>query len=49
MKGEFLYRTTKNGFFVGDQQTFLFYPFPGKEELEEKHYTWWRSAQLLGF
>ena len=49
MKGEFLYRTTNNGFFVGDQKTMLFYPFPSKEELEEKHYTWWRSAQLLGF
>lgn len=49
MKGEFLYRTTNNGFFVGDQETFLFYPFPSKEELETKHWVWWRSAQLLGF
>jgi len=49
MKGEFLYRTTNHGFFVGDKETMIFYPFPSKEELEEKHYAWWRSAQLLGF
>lgn len=49
LKGEFLYRTTKNGFFVGDQNMMLFYPFPSKEELEASHWVWWRSAQLLGF
>ncbi|MGK7397678.1 MAG: hypothetical protein ACNS62_24100 [Candidatus Cyclobacteriaceae bacterium M3_2C_046] len=48
-KGEILYRTCKNGFFVGDQKTILYYPFPSREELESKYYVWWRSALTLGF
>lgn len=43
-KGELSYRTIRSGFFVGDQDSFLFFPFPSTEELEEKHYSWWRSA-----
>ncbi len=38
------YRTIKTGFFVGDNKHFLFYPFPSVEELESKHFSWWRSA-----
>lgn len=40
-----IFRTLKNGFFVGDQEKMLYYPMPSKEELETKHYVWWRSAQ----
>ena len=43
-KGELSYRTIETGFFVGDQESYLHYPFPSPEELEEKHYSWWRSA-----
>ena len=43
-KGELSYRTIKSGFFVGDQDSFLYYPFPSIDELEDKHYSWWRSA-----
>jgi hypothetical protein len=39
------YRTIRGGFYVGDQQDFAFYRFPGIEELEAHHYVWWRSAQ----
>lgn len=47
--GELLYRTCKNGFFVGDRTTMLYYPLPPQNELEEKYYTWWRSALVIGF
>ncbi len=43
-KGDLSYRTIKNGFFVGNQDSFLYYPFPSTEELEGTHYSWWRSA-----
>ncbi len=43
-KGELSYRTIRSGFFVGDQQSFIYYPFPKPEELEDQHYSWWRSA-----
>lgn len=40
----FSYRCVKNGFFVGDSGGLVYYPFPSREELESKHYLWWRSA-----
>ena len=43
-RGDISFRTVKDGFFVGDQVDFLFYPFPSIEDLEGKYYTWWRSA-----
>lgn len=49
MQGDLLYRTIKNGFFVGDQENFIFYKFPSIEQLENEYYSWWRSALVLGF
>ena len=43
-KGEISYRTILNGFFVGDRDGYLYYPFPSTEELEGIYYSWWRSA-----
>ena len=43
-KGELSYRTIKSGFFVGNQDNYLYYPFPSIEELESTYYLWWRSA-----
>lgn len=43
------YRTIKTGFFVGDNDHYLFYPFPSIKELEEKYYPWWRSALVRHF
>jgi len=43
-KGELSYRTIKDGFFIGDQENYLFYPFPDEEDLEKNYYSWWRSA-----
>lgn len=48
-KGDIAYRTVKNGFFIGDDDQVLFYPFPSKEELNSTHFTWWKSAQTQGF
>jgi len=45
-KCDLSYRTIENGFFLGDQDNYLFYPFPGTEELEDKYYSWWRSALI---
>lgn len=49
IREDLLYRTTKNGFFIGDQTQLFFYPFPSREELEEKYYPWWKSALTQGF
>lgn len=43
------YRTIENGFFVGDQESYLFYPFPSTEKLEGEYYSWWRSALIQCF
>ena len=48
MKQDFLFRTIRGGFFVGDQASIVYFPVPTKEELETVHYAWWRSA-LSGF
>ncbi|MHC4258895.1 MAG: hypothetical protein ACYSTF_00570 [Planctomycetota bacterium] len=40
------YRCIKGGFFMGDQNTTLYYPFPSRTELEKGNFRWWRSAQL---
>ncbi len=49
MQREIAYDLIKNGFFIGDQEQFCYYPFPSPRELEEKHYEWWRSAQDLTY
>ena len=49
MHRDILYRTIKNGFFVGDQKSVSYYPFPSINELEEKYHEWWRSALTIGF
>lgn len=49
LQGDILYRTCKNGFFVGDQENILYYHFPEKEDLQGKYYTWFRSALVVGF
>jgi len=40
------YRCIKTGFFVGNQDMVLYYPFPSAAEMEKNHRRWWRSAQL---
>jgi len=40
------FRCIKSGFFVGDGDTVLCYPFPSVEDMEKHHHDWWRSAAL---
>jgi len=49
LRDDISYRTIKTGFFVGDNEHYLFYPFPKVKELETKHYPWWRSALVRHF
>ena len=41
---EILYRCVQGGFYVGDQQGTVYYPYPTLDELEGKYHSWWRSA-----
>jgi hypothetical protein len=40
------FRCISGGFFVGEGDDVLFYPFPSGEDLDVKHHNWWRSANL---
>jgi len=40
------YRCIESGFFVGDRNCILYYPFPSAAEMEKNHHRWWRSAQF---
>jgi len=46
---DILYRTCKNGFFIGDHKTMYYYPMPSKDKLEGEYYAWWKSALTQGF
>ncbi|BAX81244.1 hypothetical protein [Labilibaculum antarcticum] len=46
---DLLFRTIKNGFFIGDSNEMVYYPFPSEEELNDKNYVWWRSAKSNRF
>ncbi len=48
-RDDLLFRTTKNGFFIGNQTELFYYPFPSHEQLEGEHYSWWKSALTQGF
>jgi len=39
-----IFRCVKGGFFVGDWQRVLYYPYPSRQELESRYYAWWRCA-----
>jgi hypothetical protein len=44
--GNVPYAVIKSGFFVGDSNSVLYFPFPSVEELERNHHDWWRSATV---
>jgi hypothetical protein len=46
MHQQMLFRTVRNGFFVGDQEGIVAFPMPSSETLEREHFAWWRSAQM---
>ncbi len=39
-----IYRCIKTGLFVGDHERVLYYPYPSRQEMETRYYTWWRCA-----
>jgi len=49
MQNDLSYRTIKDGFFVGEKDRYLFYPFPSVKELESNYFSWWRSALTQHF
>lgn len=44
---DLLYYTVKSGFYVGDQESFVYYPMPSEELLESKYHSWWSSASTV--
>jgi hypothetical protein len=42
----FPYRTVRTGFYFGKGQELAYYPMPSKEDLLNRLYPWWRSAQM---
>jgi hypothetical protein len=45
MTSEVLFRTVRNGFFVGDPTGITAFYLPSRDALEREHLAWWRSAQ----
>ncbi len=45
MTQEVLFRTVRNGFFVGDPGGITAFVMPSTDILEREHLAWWRSAQ----
>ncbi len=45
MAQEDLFRTIRNGVFVGDATGISSFPLPSLDALEREHLAWWRSAQ----
>ena len=41
---EFPYRMVNYGFYIGVGEQLLYYPMPSAEDLRDKYYRWWRSA-----
>lgn len=44
LQRDLIYPVVDSGFFVGDQEDFIWYPFPSEDDLEGKHHLWWSSA-----
>ena len=38
------YPCVDSGFYVGDRERLRFFPFPSRDDLQAKHYSWWQSA-----
>ncbi len=44
LEEDLIYPVVESGFFVGDQEDFLNFPFPEEDDLVGKHHRWWSSA-----
>ena len=47
MRPEIIYYMVQNGFYIGDEENFLYYPMPGEDLLLGEHNRWWNSAAKL--
>jgi hypothetical protein len=43
---EYPYRMIDSGIYVGNEEELAFFPLPPREELQNKYYRWWRSANI---
>ena len=43
---EFPYRCIRSGFYLGDKESILYFPFPSHEQLDIQHHEWWRSVNI---
>ena len=44
---EFPYRMIESGIFIGNINELAYFPLPSRDELRDKYYRWWRSANLI--
>jgi len=44
---EFPYRMIKSGLYIGNRDELAYFPLPTRDELRDKYYRWWRSANLI--
>jgi len=44
---EFPYRMIKSGIFIGNKKELAYFKLPSRDELRDKYYRWWRSANLI--
>ncbi len=42
----FSYRTLKDGVYFGNREGLIMFPMPSQETLRDRHYAWWRSANM---
>ena len=44
LRRDLIYPVVDSGFYVGDQEDFIYYPFPNEDDLGGVHHRWWNSA-----
>ncbi|MEM1221732.1 MAG: hypothetical protein AAGH40_03145 [Verrucomicrobiota bacterium] len=47
LRADIIFFMIENGFYVGDQDDFLYYPMPSEDALLGKHHRWWNSAMKV--
>jgi hypothetical protein len=47
LRPDILFYLIRSGVYVGGGGEMRYYPIPSEDELEEKHYLWWHSAQSV--
>jgi len=47
MRPDIIFYMVGHGFYVGDQQNFIYYPMPTEEALLGEHNRWWNSATKI--